>query len=190
PGRGVVRGGPPRSGVVLRGSAVPASSGGSGREGLPRSGRDPCVIGGRSSLDPRRPAVDPCSVCAIFPVRRGAIAQLEERLNGIQKVRGSSPLSSTKFLPPMPTITTPCRRGGSSFISEPDMTDITTSTTAPTGQRTRIERYDPASIEPRWQQRWADLGLYGTDLHDDSRRKFYLLTMYPYPSGDIHIGHW
>jgi hypothetical protein len=32
---------------------------------------------------------------AILPLRRGAIAQLEERLNGIQKVRGSSPLSST-----------------------------------------------------------------------------------------------
>jgi hypothetical protein len=32
-----------------------------------------------------------------FPLRRGAIAQLEERLNGIQKVRGSSPLSSTNF---------------------------------------------------------------------------------------------
>jgi leucyl-tRNA synthetase len=69
------------------------------------------------------------------------------------------------------------------------MTD-TTSTTPAGGERTRIERYDPASIEPRWQKRWADLGLYRTDLRDDSRRKFYLLTMYPYPSGDIHIGHW
>jgi leucyl-tRNA synthetase len=56
--------------------------------------------------------------------------------------------------------------------------------------RTRIERYDPTSIEPRWQQRWAELGLYRTDLHDTSRPKYYLLTMYPYPSGDIHIGHW
>jgi leucyl-tRNA synthetase len=56
--------------------------------------------------------------------------------------------------------------------------------------RTRIERYDPTSIEPRWQQRWAELGLYRTDLHDVSRPKYYLLTMYPYPSGDIHIGHW
>ncbi len=56
--------------------------------------------------------------------------------------------------------------------------------------RTRIERYDPTSIEPRWQQRWADAGLYLTDLHDTSRPKFYLLTMYDYPSGDLHIGHW
>ncbi|HXG40357.1 MAG TPA: leucine--tRNA ligase [Candidatus Limnocylindrales bacterium] len=56
--------------------------------------------------------------------------------------------------------------------------------------RSRIDRYDPATIEPRWQARWDELGLHRTDLRDTSRRKFYLLTMYPYPSGDIHIGHW
>ena len=57
-------------------------------------------------------------------------------------------------------------------------------------ERTRLERYDPASIEPRWQRTWDEAGLYATDLNDGTRRKFYLLTMYPYPSGDIHIGHW
>jgi leucyl-tRNA synthetase len=56
-------------------------------------------------------------------------------------------------------------------------------------ERTRIERYDPASIEPRWQARWDELRLYNTDL-DDTKNRYYLLTMYPYPSGDIHIGHW
>ena len=56
-------------------------------------------------------------------------------------------------------------------------------------ERTRIERYDPASIEPRWQARWDELGLYRTDLSNLTNR-YYLLTMYPYPSGDIHIGHW
>ena len=57
-------------------------------------------------------------------------------------------------------------------------------------ERTRIDRYDLATVEPRWQKRWAELGLYETDLHDESRPSFYLLTMYPYPSGNIHIGHW
>jgi leucyl-tRNA synthetase len=56
-------------------------------------------------------------------------------------------------------------------------------------ERTRIERYDPASIEPRWQARWDELGLHRTNL-DDTKNRYYLLTMYPYPSGDIHIGHW
>ena len=57
-------------------------------------------------------------------------------------------------------------------------------------ERSRVERYDPATIEPRWQKAWDELGLYRTDLSDASRPKYYLLTMYPYPSGDIHIGHW
>jgi leucyl-tRNA synthetase len=56
-------------------------------------------------------------------------------------------------------------------------------------ERSRIERYQPASIEPRWQARWDELELYRTNL-DDTKNRYYLLTMYPYPSGDIHIGHW
>jgi leucyl-tRNA synthetase len=58
------------------------------------------------------------------------------------------------------------------------------------GARARVERYDPASIEPRWQAKWEEIGLHKTDLNDTSRPRYYLLTMYPYPSGDIHIGHW
>ncbi len=57
-------------------------------------------------------------------------------------------------------------------------------------ERARIDRYQPTEIEPRLQARWAELGLYHADLEDTTRPKFYALTMYDYPSGDLHIGHW
>ena len=57
-------------------------------------------------------------------------------------------------------------------------------------QNERLERYDPTEIEPRWQRRWEELGLHATNLADSSKTPYYLLTMWPYPSGDLHIGHW
>ena len=50
------------------------------------------------------------------------------------------------------------------------------------------ERYDPQAIEARWQQRWLDEGTYQVD-NDDPRPPFYVLSMYPYPSGPAHMGH-
>ena len=51
------------------------------------------------------------------------------------------------------------------------------------------QRYNPQEIEPKWQAAWDAQGLYKT-VEDPSRPKWYALTMLPYPSGDLHTGHW
>ena len=49
--------------------------------------------------------------------------------------------------------------------------------------------FDPAAIDSKWQARWEQDGLHKVS-DDDPRPKWYEMTMYPYPSGDLHIGHW
>ena len=58
-----------------------------------------------------------------------------------------------------------------------------------TSETTKTERYMPSAIEPKWQAQWASSGLDETP-DDSDKPNYYFVTMFPYPSGDMHIGHW
>src|SRR5690606_26126212 len=56
-------------------------------------------------------------------------------------------------------------------------------------KKSEMTAYIPSKIEPKWQKYWEEHHFNQSDIHI-KQKKHYALTMLPYPSGNLHIGHW
>jgi len=52
------------------------------------------------------------------------------------------------------------------------------------------KKFDHETIEKKWQERWQESGIYNVGDRDESKEKEYVLVEWPYPSGNLHVGHW
>lgn len=53
-----------------------------------------------------------------------------------------------------------------------------------------MEKYNHKDIEKKWQEKWAEEGIYNVKDKVEGKKNFYTLTEFTYPSGNLHVGHW